>query len=260
MFFSKRFCSFLASLAARLALAAALPRARAQRRDRLPGRLGELVLGQMGVPHLQRPHRRELPHRLPVGGDRRRGHRLRLGLGEAVAVRRHGHARREPLDVVLERPGQRLVEVVDVEDESSLRRAEHPEVRQVRVTAQLHIEPRRGAPVEVCRHDLRGAPVERERRCHHPAVPHRDQVGVAPGVLFLEQVDGVLPAGIRRPAGMTRRRNPVSGCLAPRGAFLQAQVLDLLQHCSARFLGPARARLARVMTERSTVAPCGQVP
>jgi hypothetical protein len=42
---------------------------------------------------------------------------------------------------------QRLVEVVDVEHESSLRRGEGPEVGQVRIPAQLHLRPETGVPV-----------------------------------------------------------------------------------------------------------------
>ena len=50
-------------------------------------------------------------------------------------------AGRQALEVPLEGPGQRLVEVVDVEDQVPLRRGEAPEVGQVRVSAQLDIEP-----------------------------------------------------------------------------------------------------------------------
>ena len=51
----------------------------------------------------------------------------------------------EALDVPLERPGQRLVEVADVEHERALGRREDAEVGQVRVAAQLDLEARSAA-------------------------------------------------------------------------------------------------------------------
>ena len=46
-------------------------------------------------------------------------------------------ARRQALDVPLPRPGQGLVEVVDVEHQAALRGGEHPEVGQVGIAAGL---------------------------------------------------------------------------------------------------------------------------
>ena len=61
-------------------------------------------------------------------------------LREAVVARRDREARREALDVVLERARQRLVEVVEVEQQLPLRRGERAEVRQVGVAAQLDLQ------------------------------------------------------------------------------------------------------------------------
>ena len=47
----------------------------------------------------------------------------------------------QSLHVPLERPRQRLVEIVDAEDESPVRRGEDAEVREVRVTTQLRVDP-----------------------------------------------------------------------------------------------------------------------
>ena len=58
-------------------------------------------------------------------------------VGEAPLAARHLEARREALQVPLERAGERLVEVVQVEDEVALGRGEATEVREVRVTAEL---------------------------------------------------------------------------------------------------------------------------
>ena len=49
--------------------------------------------------------------------------------------------RREPLHVPLERRRQRLVEVVQVEDEVALGGGEDPEVREVAVAAGLDLDP-----------------------------------------------------------------------------------------------------------------------
>ena len=96
---------------------------------------------------------------------------------EAVVARGDQHARRQPLDVPLPRPGQRLVEVVDVEHQPPLGRGEHAEVRQVRVPAALDGQPRSRRRREVAGHDQRRAAIERERRDEHAAVADRHQLG-----------------------------------------------------------------------------------
>ena len=102
---------------------------------------------------------------------------LAAGLGgEPVVPSGHGKARGQPLDVPLERAGQGLVEVVDVEDQPPFRRGERAEVGQVRVPAQLHPQPRGGRAGQVRRHRQRRPPVERERRHQHPPVPDRHQL------------------------------------------------------------------------------------
>ena len=60
---------------------------------------------------------------------------------EAPVAPRDGEARDQPLHVPLERAGQRLVEVVHAEDEPAVRRGEDAEVRQVRVAAELRVQP-----------------------------------------------------------------------------------------------------------------------
>ena len=118
----------------------------------------------------------EPAHRGAVALGRREDD-LAAGLGgEPVVPSGHGQARRQPLDVPLERAGQGLVEVVDVEDQPPLRRGERAEVGQVRVPAQLHPQPRRGRGGQVGRHRQRRSPVEGERGHQHPAVPDRHQL------------------------------------------------------------------------------------
>ena len=105
-------------------------------------------------------------HRLPVRADRREHDRRgapcvenplsRPAIAKLAASRLTSHSHG---------PGQRLVEVVDVEHQPPLRRGEHAEVRQVRVAAQLHAR----APTSACAARSAAmisarAPVERERR------------------------------------------------------------------------------------------------
>ena len=92
------------------------------------------------------PPRRELPHRLAVRADGARARPLVRSSSLKLAVAAGDlEARREPLHVPLERAGQRLVEVVEVEDERALGRREAAEVREVRVAAELHARARRAA-------------------------------------------------------------------------------------------------------------------
>jgi hypothetical protein len=123
----------------------------------------ELILRQMGVPDGQRAHLREPGHRLPIGGHRGERGRPRVGLGEAVVAGGDREARRHPLHVPLKRPRQCLVEIVQVEQQPPLGRGEDPEVRQVRVATELHLEASDGGAGEVGRHDLGSPAVEGER-------------------------------------------------------------------------------------------------
>ena len=67
--------------------------------------------------------------------------RAPLRAGQVAAAAGDLEAGGHPLDVPLERPGIGLVEVVHVEHEGPVGRGEPTEVRQVRVAAQLDVEP-----------------------------------------------------------------------------------------------------------------------
>ena len=112
---------------------------------------------EAGVPDLEVAHPGELRHPRAVRGNGLEHDALLLRDREAAVARGDQHADREALDVPLPRARQRLVEVVDVEDEPSLGRRVEAEVREVRVAAALHDEagPRSGG--EVGRHDQRRA-------------------------------------------------------------------------------------------------------
>ena len=116
---------------------------------------------------------------------------MRLCLAEAVVARRDREARRHALHVVLERARQRLVEVVQVEQQDSLGRREQTEVRQMSIAAELNHQAGPGRVLQVGGHDLGRAPIEGERRHHHPPVAYRHEVRLTRRVLLLEQRDRV---------------------------------------------------------------------
>ena len=178
----------------------------------------------------------------------------RVRFGVPVVPPRDREARGQALDVVLERPGERLVEVVHVEQQRPLRRSEHPEVRQVRVPAELHREAGPWRVLQVGGHDLRRAAVEGERRDHHPAVTDRDQVLLARRVLCLEQRDGIGTVRGGLPASMARRVERCAQLLAALLPLLDGRVLDLgrCRHASS----PSRVRSRSVGSYIVISRPC----
>ncbi len=168
---------------------------------------------QVRVPDVQEGLVRELAHRGAVAFGRGDSD-LAAGLGgEPVVPCGHGQARGQPLDVPLERPGQGLVEVVDVEDQVALRRGERAEVRQVGIPAQLHPQPRRGSGGQVRCHRQRRPPVERERGHQHPPVPDRHQLR-HPRLFLLQQQPDRIPVPGRGELRMGFQRGRRPGVLA----------------------------------------------
>ena len=109
---------------------------------------------------------------------------------------------------------------------------------QVGIPTQLHLQPRGRGGGQVGGHDLGRAPVEGERRDQHAAVADRDQVGLAGGVLLLQQPHRVGPVAGRRPAVVAGQRRPLARLLAPGPPFLDARMRDLLhRHCGPHFIG-----------------------
>ena len=184
---------------------------------------GHVVRDEVGVeprvPELDGALLGHLQHRLAVGADAVQDDRPPRGRGVAVVARGDLEARREALDVPLPRPGQRLVEVVDVEDQPPLGRLEEAEVHEVGVAAQLGREPGVGRPGQVRRHEQRAAPVERAGRDEHAAVADGHQLLDPVGRLLLEQADRVRPAGGRLPARVRGAGRPLARRLAAGGAL-----------------------------------------
>jgi hypothetical protein len=171
--------------------------------DRRLQTVGELVDVEPQGPQVDRAHAGELVHRLAIGARRRARDLPALACVEAAVTPGHGAAGGEALEVPLPRTFQRLVEVVEVEHERAVGRGERPEVREVRVAAQLRADARHRGRGEIGGHDRGGAAIERERRGEHPAVADREQLPHAGGLLRLERVDRVRTPGTRLPLGVT---------------------------------------------------------
>ena len=170
---------------------------------------------QVCVPDVQEGLLREGSHRRAVALGRREGDLAPGFGGEAVVPPGHGQARGQPLDIPLERAGQRLVEVVEIEDQPPFRRGERAEIGQVRVPAQLHPQPRRGSCGQIRRHRQRCSPVERERRHQHPAVPDRYQLRHPRFCLPQQQADRI-PGSARPELRMRLQCGRRPGVLASR--------------------------------------------
>ncbi len=184
------------------------PRPADRARDGAPGpggaqHAGHVVDRHVRVPDRERPHPGRAPDRAAVRRGAARG-RAALGRGEAVGPPGEHEAGGEALEVPLERARQRLVEVVDVEQERALRRGEHPEVHEVGVAAELHRQRRPRQRGQVHRHHGGGAAEEGERRREHPPVAEGDEVREPAGVLRLEDVDRAPAVG----RGAPRRVRP----------------------------------------------------
>ena len=134
-------------------------------------------------------------------------------------------ARHQTLDVPFERPGQRLVEVVDAEDQPPVGSRERAEVRQMRVAAELNLEARARRIREVRRHQGSSTAVERERRDEHAPVADRNQLRDARLRLLLEHLDRITPARRRLPLRVRRARDLCARRLPPRRALRPREVL-----------------------------------
>ena len=149
--------------------------------------------------------------------------RLPLGVAELAVAACDLEARHEPLHVPLERAGERLVEVVEVEDERALGRRVAADVREVRVSAELRPEPGSRSRREVVGHHGRRAAVEGERRDEHPAVADGHELRNARLRLRLQDRDRIT-VGRELEAGLARARALLARGAAARGALFGREV------------------------------------
>ena len=95
----------------------------------------DLLDVQAGIPDVKLLHLCHVLHRLAIGPGHCQIDRLALFGVEVTIASGDGEAGHQPLDVPLERAGERLVEVIDAEDQPPVRGGEDAEVGQMRVTA-----------------------------------------------------------------------------------------------------------------------------
>ena len=111
----------------------------------------------------------------------------------------------QAFDVPFPGADQRLVEVVEVEDEPPVRRVEEAEVGEVGVAADLGPEAARWGGGQVGRHDVGGAAVEGEHAGGHAAVAERHQRLEAAHVGRLDHRHGVRAIVAGGPAACEER-------------------------------------------------------
>ena len=158
----------------------------------------KLACFEMVVPHIERAFGRGVAHPLAVPAHARHHDGSTVGARVAAVTAHDLETGGQAFDVPFPRTGERFVEVVDVEDQLPLGRAEHAEVRQVGVATELHADARIGSGGQVVGHDHGPAPIERERRQEHPAVADRHQLGHSARALLFQERDRIRT--IRPPA------------------------------------------------------------
>ena len=170
----------------------------------LPDRLLDGGDVEPRVPDLEVRHRREPPHPLAVFACDAEHDLVALRLREVAVAAADLEARGESLHVPFERAGQRLVEVVEVEDEVPLGRRVAADVGEMRVAAELRLEPDARRRREIVRHDRGRAAVERERRDEHAAVADRHELGTRDGAWSIRICTGSRSAISSKPAWLVR--------------------------------------------------------
>ena len=217
----------------------------------------ESCFRQARVPDVHRAHLGELGHRLPIGASPTRASRsrasasvkplLRAAIVKLAAMRFTSYSNG---------PGSVSSKSLRSNNKRPLRRREHTEVRQVRVAAELHVQSGRRRVLQVGRHDLRRAPVERERRDHHPAVTNRHEVGLPGGVLLLEQSHWVRTIRGGHPVVLTVYGRPFPRVLTLGASLVEARVVDLLPALARDFVRAALARALAIALARHLVLAC----
>ena len=177
---------------------------------------GDLVHLDAGVPHVEVGHPGQAVHRLTVGARHRPVDRPPLLRVEAPIPPGHGEAGHEPFHVPLERPRQRLVEVVDAEHQPPVGRGEPTEVGQMRIAAELHLQSRARGTCQVGRHRIGRAAEEGERRDQHPPVAEGPELRHPGSRLLLQHLDGITPVGGGLPFAMLRARRQLPCRLSAR--------------------------------------------
>ena len=149
----------------------------------------------------------------------------------------------KPLHVPLEGSRQRLVEVVETEDEPPVRRGEDAEVREVRVAAELGVAiPVRGPSARSAAIRYAAAAEEGERGHQHAPVPDRAELRKTRLRLILEKIDRISAHRRRLPSAVRGAGQLGAGRLSARGAFSRGGVRHRLRRLRRRPHGESESR------------------
>ena len=95
----------------------------------------------MRVPDIQHLHLAELGHSLAIRSNARDRCIPRKAFAETVVSTGENKAGGQALHVPFPRSGERFIQIVDVENDPSLRCGERAEVEKVTIAASLHAQP-----------------------------------------------------------------------------------------------------------------------
>jgi len=165
-----------------------------------------------GVKHFQFS---EFSHPLAIR-RRRCSHRIVSdSFGKATVSRGQYETCAQALYVPFPWTRERLVEVVDVENQDPFGRSKAAKVRQVAIAARLYVDPRYSGSRQVSRLNDRCTTIERERRYGHPLILNGNQTRNPISVRFLEPFNDVhrlgpgLPFRLRSTRAFIPKRFPL---------------------------------------------------
>ena len=146
------------------------------------------------------------------------GH-LAVRTANAGFAPRENEARRQPLDVPLKRPANRLVEIIQVEDNPVVERRIGAKIFYVRIAAQLRHETGVRMTCEIGRHDRHGAAKEPKRRSRHALILDRDEPRDAPAHGLREEGQRIARADVQLEIGMCAPRDLLARMTPKRQSF-----------------------------------------
>src|SRR4051794_16328436 len=128
------------------------------------------------IPDLQISHPAILAYPPLIVRRRRLSRRRRVRLIQPELAGGNDEAGGQAFDVPLPRPAQRLVEVVDVEEQIALGTCKNAEVHRLSAAASLNPEPRARRGGQIPSHYRWAAAKIGERRTEHPPKTNRQQM------------------------------------------------------------------------------------
>src|SRR5438093_829881 len=120
----------------------------------------------------------------------------------------------QPFDIPFPRRRKRLVKIVDVKNDASLRSSKSSEIHQMTITASLHSDSGRRRDGQIGRHNRSGATIKSERTLHHSPISDWDEVWNAVVAGLNQQFDRIPAISRRLPCRMRSPRTFVPQSLA----------------------------------------------